>query len=39
VALRQLAAVEPRTPALAAWLTAYDRLDPTETEDPMEALH
>ena len=39
VALRQLAAVEPRAPALTEWLAAYDRLDPTETEDPMEALH
>jgi hypothetical protein len=39
VALRQLAAAEPRAPALAAWLAAYDRRDPAETEDPMEALH
>ncbi|CUU18280.1 hypothetical protein BjapCC829_25150 [Bradyrhizobium barranii] len=39
VALRQLAAMEPHTAALAAWLAAYDRRDPAETEDPMEALH
>lgn len=38
VALRQLAAVE-HAPALAAWLAAYERRDPIETEDPMEALH
>ncbi len=39
VVLRQLAAVEPRSPVLSAWLAAYDRRDPNETEDPMEALH
>jgi hypothetical protein len=39
VALRQLAAKEPHTVTLAAWLAAYDRRDPAETEDPMEALH
>ncbi|MFK4499410.1 hypothetical protein ABIF86_003701 [Bradyrhizobium japonicum] len=39
VALRQLAAMEPHTATLAAWLAAYDRRDPAETEDPMEALH
>lgn len=39
VGLRQLAAVEPRAPALPAWLVAYDRHDPTDAEDPMEALH
>ena len=30
VALRQLQAVEPSLPALAAWLSAHDRLDPDE---------
>jgi hypothetical protein len=39
VALRQLAAAEPRASALAAWLAAYDRRDPSDAEDPMEALH
>lgn len=39
VVLRQLAAAEPRSPVLSAWLAAYDRRDPNETEDPMEALH
>ncbi|MCP3408734.1 DUF6925 family protein [Bradyrhizobium sp. CCGB01] len=39
VTVRQLAAAEPRAPLLLAWLAAYDRRDPTEAEDPMEALH
>jgi hypothetical protein len=39
VALRQLATVDPRAPALAAWLAAFNRRDPTEIDDPMEALH
>ena len=39
VTLRQLAAAELHAPALAAWRTAYDRWDPAEAEDPMEALH
>ena len=33
VALRQLQAVEPGSPALAAWLSAHDRLDPDEPND------
>jgi hypothetical protein len=39
VALRQLAAMAPSSPALIAWLTAHDRLDPVDPENPMEALH
>lgn len=39
VAARQIAALEPRAPVLSAWLAAYDRSDPAEAEDPMEALH
>ena len=39
VALRQLAAMQSHAPALALWLAAYDRRDPAEAEDPMEALH
>jgi hypothetical protein len=39
VTLRQLAAAELDAPGLAAWLAAYDRRDPAEAEDPMEALH
>ncbi|WP_441236399.1 DUF6925 family protein [Bradyrhizobium sp. 930_D9_N1_4] len=39
VALRQLAELERRAPALAAWLAAYDRRDPTDADDPMEGLH
>jgi hypothetical protein len=39
VTLRQLAAAELDAPVLAAWLIAYDRRDPAEAEDPMEALH
>jgi hypothetical protein len=33
VALRQLQAVEQGSPALTAWLTAHDRLDPDEPND------
>ncbi len=33
VALRQLQAAEPSSPALAAWLSAHDRLDPDELDD------
>ena len=39
VTLRQLAELEPRAPALAGWLAAYDRRDPSDAEDPMETLH
>ena len=39
VALRQLAAMEPHAPALAAWRVAYDGRDPAEAEDPMAGLH
>lgn len=39
VTLRQLASAEPSAPALASWLSAYDRRDPAEAEEPMEALH
>jgi hypothetical protein len=39
VALRQLTAIEAPSPALAAWRSAYDRFDPEETGDPIEALH
>jgi hypothetical protein len=39
VALRQLSAAEPLSPALIAWLSAHDRLDPVDVENPMEALH
>jgi hypothetical protein len=39
VALRQLSAAEPRASALPPWLAAYDRRDPADIEDPMEALH
>jgi uncharacterized protein DUF6925 len=39
VALRQLAAMECHSPALAAWLSVYDRFDPGDAEDPMETLH
>ena len=35
VALRQLQAVEGKSPALVAWLSAYDRLDPDEPNDSM----
>lgn len=33
VALRQLQAVEPSSPALVAWLSAHDRFDPDEPND------
>jgi hypothetical protein len=33
VALRQLQAADPGLPALTAWLSAYDRLDPDEPND------
>jgi hypothetical protein len=39
VALRQLSVAEPLSPPLAAWLSAHDRLDPADADDPMEALH
>ena len=39
VALRQLSATEPMSPTLAEWLSAHDRRNPLETEDPMERLH
>jgi len=39
VALRQLSAVEPLSQTLVEWLSAYDRLDPLDAEDPMETLH
>ncbi|MGY8661043.1 hypothetical protein Q3C01_01580 [Bradyrhizobium sp. UFLA05-109] len=39
VALRQLSAAGPPSQILVEWLAAYDRLDPTDPEDPMEALH
>lgn len=39
VVLRQLAATAPVSPVLATWLAAYDRRDPDDAEDPMEALH
>jgi hypothetical protein len=39
VALRQLSAAEPSSQALLGWLLAHDRLDPLDTEDPMETLH
>jgi hypothetical protein len=39
VALRQLSAVEPRSPALVEWLVMHDRLDPAAPENPMETLH
>lgn len=39
VALRQLSATETPSPALTAWRSAYDRFDPEETADPMDALH
>ncbi len=35
VALRQLQAVKPGSPALAAWLSAHDRLDPEEPNDSI----
>jgi len=40
VALRQLHASDRSpTATLAAWLSAYDRTDPADAEDPMEAPH
>jgi hypothetical protein len=39
VALRQLSAAEPSSPALVEWLSAHDRLDPLDAENPMETLH
>ena len=39
VTIRQLAELEPLAPVLAAWLAVYDRRDPSDAEDPMEALH
>jgi hypothetical protein len=40
VALRQLHASDRSSPAtLAAWLSAYDRTDPADAEDPIEAPH
>jgi hypothetical protein len=39
VALRQLSAAEPSSLTLIEWLSAHDRLDPLDAEDPMETLH
>jgi hypothetical protein len=39
VALRQLQAACVRSPTLTDWLVAFDRLDPADAEDPLEALH
>jgi hypothetical protein len=39
VTLRQLRALQSRSPVLAAWLADYDRASPADIEDPMEALH
>ncbi|EJN09220.1 hypothetical protein PMI42_06890 [Bradyrhizobium sp. YR681] len=39
VALRQLTELEPCAPALGDWQAACDRRDPSDAEDPMEALH
>lgn len=39
VALRQMLTLEPLSPVLTAWLSVYDRLDPADAENPMEALH
>src|SRR5262249_9742166 len=36
IALRQLRAADRSSPALNAWLAAYDRADPADAEDPME---
>ena len=38
VALRQLQAVKPGSPALAAWLSAHDPLDPRELNDLMASI-
>jgi hypothetical protein len=34
-----LQASDRSTTALAAWLSAYDRIDPGDAEEPMEAPH
>jgi hypothetical protein len=39
VALRQLQASEEPSAALDAWLSLCDRVDPAETENPMELPH
>jgi len=39
VALRQLRATEHPSAALTAWLSTYDRRDPVDAEDPMQASH
>ena len=39
VALRQLKALDPTSPALAEWLSAHDRFEAVEAEDSMEAHH
>jgi hypothetical protein len=39
VALRQLSTVEPLSPSLVEWLLAYDRLDPTDTENSTDGPH
>jgi hypothetical protein len=39
IALRQLSATNPLSPALIKWLVAYDRFDPADIGNPMEALH
>jgi hypothetical protein len=39
VALRQLRASDTSPVALAAWLSAHDRLDPAESQDAAEAPH
>ncbi len=39
VALRQLAATGALSSALVEWLAAYDRIDLSEAENPMEAPH
>jgi hypothetical protein len=39
VALRQLRALEQSPSALAAWLSAHDRFEPADSEQPAEASH
>lgn len=39
VTLRQLAATGPLSSTLVEWLAAHDRIDLSEPENPMEALH
>ncbi|KRQ17125.1 DUF6925 family protein [Bradyrhizobium manausense] len=39
VALRQLAATGPLSSTLVEWLATYDRIDLSDPENPMEALH